>query len=94
MFKCFVVMGLFKMHISLLKVVISIIDIIFIFMIDFFAVLLFFFFGGGGISFLLISLLSTYYSLLSVHIISYVEHVFNILSQHTLVNKLLKNSTT
>lgn len=93
MFKCFVVMGLFKMHISLLKVVISIIDIIFIFMIDFFAVLLFFW-GGGGISFLLISLLSTYYSLLSVHIISYVEHVFNILSQHTLVNKLLKNSTT
>lgn len=93
MFKCFVVMGLFKMHISLLKVVISIIDIIFIFMIDFFAVLLFFFWGGG-ISFLLISLLSTYYSLLSVHIISYVEHVFNILSQHTLVNKLLKNSTT
>lgn len=93
MFKCFVVMGLFKMHISLLKVVISIIDIIFIFMIDFFAVLLFFL-GGGGISFLLISLLSTYYSLLSVHIISYVEHVFNILSQHTLVNKLLKNSTT
>lgn len=92
MFKCFVVMGLFKMHISLLKVVISIIDIIFIFMIDFFAVLLFFW--GGGISFLLISLLSTYYSLLSVHIISYVEHVFNILSQHTLVNKLLKNSTT
>lgn len=93
MFTCFVVMGLFKMHISLLKVVISIIDIIFIFMIDFFAVLLFFF-GGGGISFLLISLLSTYYSLLSVHIISYVEHVINILSQHTLVNKLLKNSTT
>lgn len=93
MFKCFVVMGLFKMHISLLKVVISIIDIIFIFMIDFFAVLLFFW-GGGGISFLLISLLSTYYSLLSVHIISYVEHVINILSQHTLVNKLLKNSTT
>lgn len=93
MFKCFVVMGLFKMHISLLKVVISIIDIIFIFMIDFFAVLSFFL-GGGGISFLLISLLSTYYSLLSVHIISYVEHVINILSQHTLVNKLLKNSTT
>lgn len=81
------------MHISLLKVVISIIDIIFIFMIDFFAVLLFFW-EGGGISFLLISLLSTYYSLLSVHIISYVEHVINILSQHTLVNKLLKNSTT
>lgn len=51
MFKCFVVMGLFKMHISLLKVVISIIDIIFIFMIDFFAVLLFFFFGGGHIIF-------------------------------------------
>lgn len=75
MFKWLVVMGLFKMHISLLKVVIGIIDTIFviIFIIDLllyiFCHIIFDDFSSFGIS--------------------YVEHVFNILSQHSLVNKIL-----